>query len=348
MSQSTRYAYIFGGAIGDALLGVYLGKALETNVPGAQLTLISTRVNPFLRDLLAPLPFVSFHELPKGKIRSWFTLVSFLFYSWNSCAYEPLTGSLSLWWKLILWAMSRNSGGIEVRCQYISRPVPSRVRKLVLDCKREQVFGSIQRILKEWNVPISSIPGPQLEFDKKYANKIIHPSPYIVFHFFAPSVKRTLSAGRAREVLKAVLAAFPAYAIVLTSTRKDRLEAQRIGAGFSATIFEDLAAGELTSLIKGADAYVGVDTGITHLASVLDVPVVVLGNYSNPCWLPTYAPKARILYERKNCICNGDKTGDCFYEIEGKSHYRCMEDIRIDFILAAIAEALVTKNKPYA
>lgn len=53
----------------------------------------------------------------------------------------------------------------------------------------------------------------------------------------------------------------------------------------------------LMALLKGAKGFVGVDTGITHLACFLHVPTLVVAHGGTMNWLPWHVPTARILFK---------------------------------------------------
>jgi ADP-heptose:LPS heptosyltransferase len=104
--------------------------------------------------------------------------------------------------------------------------------------------------------------------------------------------------------------------------------------------FCDAPFAQTAALIRDADLYLGVDSGLTHVAGVLGVRSVVIGNLSNPTWLPRYNPYAVILTESKNCVCSGDRNKDCFYEVNGERFFRCMLDVTDEQIESAISQSL--------
>lgn len=332
-----NYAYIFGGAIGDALLGAHLGRSLAEAQPGARLTLITTRENPFLRDLLKPLTFVRLLEMPKGRLRSWAMLPFFRAY--HLVFSEPLSAPIPLWWRILARALTARPGSVEVHCVGKSDTVLFPCAKsIVYDCRTDNVFDLPPKILVAWGLPSVSLT-PHLEASL-YGPLEQVAERYLLFHFSAPSMRRSVPIAHAREILALVQSAFPAYDLVLTCTAADRLRTEKIGQGYSIRILEDLPAAALVRTIRNASAYVGVDTGVTHLSCHICTPCVVLGNRSNPCWLPYYAPKAEILFESRRCGCHGDKTGDCTEETPEGSVYRCLFDISAERVTHALHELL--------
>ena len=57
---------------------------------------------------------------------------------------------------------------------------------------------------------------------------------------------------------------------------------------------------ELAALIENSLLYIGVDTGITHLAALLRARSLVIAHDGTPHWLPYYNENAVILYQIKD------------------------------------------------
>jgi ADP-heptose:LPS heptosyltransferase len=94
------------------------------------------------------------------------------------------------------------------------------------------------------------------------------------------------------------------------------------------------------AVIARTACFVGVDSGLTHIAGVMHVPTVAIENLRTVMWLPRYNPNAVILTEAKNCLCSADRGRDCYYEIGGIRYLRCMIDIPQENIKKAITETL--------
>ncbi len=319
--KNNEFVYIFGGAIGDALLGVHLGCVLAASVPGASLTLVATRKNDFVRNLLQPIPFVHFIEMPKGNLLSLFTLFKLGFSAHYTAMYEPISAFVPLWWRIILGFATFQRGSVDVRC--------------TLDCRTGRVFDLIPKILEKWGIQPQLLT-PHIDRTLYRDQPPAIPNPYLVFHFFAPFTIRSEPTSKARELLAEVQKEFTHHQRVLTCAPHERARAERMADALDVRVLCGLSPAAIISLIAGADAYVGVDTGITHIACHLGVPCVVLGNRSNPCWLPSYAPQATILFEEKRCGCNGDKTGDCREETSDGPVYRCLFDISTESVISAM------------
>lgn len=338
-----KCVYIYGGAIGDALLGVHLGRMLSASAPGSQITLIATRENRFVRDLLKPIPFVHLIEMPKWSLHSWVTLLQLGFTPHATAVYEPLSTPIPFWWNLIVRVATIRKGSIDVRCTTHARAKHKRERTIAFDCRTNRVFALVPHVLEQWGIPPRMLI-PHLDTGLYQDHSLRVPKPYFVSHFFAPSTLRSEPVSKGRELLSAVQETFPSHQLVLTCTTSEFPRAKRMAEGLNAQVLCDLTPAAIVSLLAGADAYVGVDTGITHIACHTGIPCVVLGNRSNPCWLPYYVPHAIILFGTERCGCNGDKTGDCAEIVDGQKYYRCLLDITEEQILDALQKILCLKK----
>lgn len=166
---------------------------------------------------------------------------------------------------------------------------------------------------------------------------------YAVFHLFAANPMRTLPQER-WVVLIRRFHEKTGLRVLLTGSANDRDAAERIAsaAGPPCTVAcGTLSFEEIASLIARASVFLGVDTGITHLACLSGARVVVVGNRTNPTWLPTYYPGARILTAPEHCVCSGLKSGDCTIATEEGRKFRCMVEIPDNAILTALQERAI-------
>ncbi|MDE1924835.1 MAG: hypothetical protein KGH79_01485 [Patescibacteria group bacterium] len=333
-----KYLYLFGGAVGDALLGLHLARTLDAARPGSRLLLISTRHNTFVRELMRSIPFAQYVELPKTDFKSWVTLVMLAISSCRAAVFEPLSAPMPLWWTLLLRAATTRKNSYAVLCSTQECQRNPRERVVSYDCRTENMFDLVPRISAAWGLP-APVLQPVLEISQYSVSERLQ-EPYIVFHFFAPSVLRSFPPPHSLELLRSVRKKFPQHRLVLTCSRSQQVQAEQLATAVDAEVLCDSAPSELILVLARASVYVGVDTGITHLACHLGTSCVVLGNCSNPCWLPYYAPQAIILFEKARCTCKGDKKGDCRAYVDGRPYYRCLLDITEKEIIEAIEQKL--------
>jgi ADP-heptose:LPS heptosyltransferase len=99
---------------------------------------------------------------------------------------------------------------------------------------------------------------------------------------------------------------------------------------------------QTAAIIAHTSCFIGADSGLTHVAGVMAVPSVLIENRRTVMWLPYYNPNAVILVEPKNCICRGDKEGECYREVDGIAYLRCMIDIPQESIEESIVRRIET------
>lgn len=132
---------------------------------------------------------------------------------------------------------------------------------------------------------------------------------------------------------------------VLTTVRHK--EAVDIGGQFS--------FGDLATLLSRSRIFVGVDTGITHLAAAVDIPIVVLFGPTDPAqWGPwpqgyehalsPYKPKGiqrqgNIIVVQKEMPCCPCTRGGCNDDIRD-DYSLCMQEITSEMVLDAVQSLL--------
>lgn len=323
--------YIFGGAIGDALLGIQLAHTLTVAHAPSRLTLISTRKSDFVRQIVEMVPEVEYREMPRGDVRSWFALVGLALRPHGIVFLEPFQDVVSVWWKILARTSTLLPDSVEVHCQSRPQKVPARVRVLSYNPKTDNLFSMIARVVPLWGgravlAPTPSLPAPVCP--------TLPAQPYILFHFFAGSYRRSFPVEKVRPLLAAARKEFPTHEFVLTCAHQEEEAAREMIKDISGTRVEvSPHARDLLCLLTQSDMCVGVSSGVTHIASHLDVPSVVLCNLSDPCWLPVYAKHTIQLSAPENCGCHGDKTGECGVWTPGGTVYRCLYDISTERII---------------
>jgi ADP-heptose:LPS heptosyltransferase len=92
--------------------------------------------------------------------------------------------------------------------------------------------------------------------------------------------------------------------VVLSGGTADRNWIEEIQSGMQRQERIGMAIGysaqQIAGLIKSAELYLGMDTGITHLACFLRARVIAVAHPGTAAnWLPFYCPTAKVLYRLK-------------------------------------------------
>jgi hypothetical protein len=294
MSSGPAYVYLYGGAIGETLYGIDVARALHEQMPQATLVFLSTRSVTFARELVEALPYASWRTCSKGDPRSWLLLLRLAAQENRVAVHQPVMGAMSWWWKIILFAASRHPKSVVACCAPKESvwPLPRRARVVGFSIAGPSIFETIPRMLEAWGCKGMRV-APHLPAE--LYGKAPSPEPVIVLHLFGGLLRRSVSASQGTELLATIAKAFPHHLLVLTCASHEEPLARAMAAGTSAEVRSNLSAREAVSLLVSARAYVGVDTGMTHLAAHLGVPAVVLGHYANDSWMPTYSPTVRLV-----------------------------------------------------
>jgi heptosyltransferase-1 len=125
-------------------------------------------------------------------------------------------------------------------------------------------------------------------------------------------------------------------AILPWGSVEERARARRIAAAGNATVLaERLGGAELAAVVGGATCAVGLDSGLTHLATALGVPGVWLFGPTDPGLTGPYGDEQTVIQSTNPAApC---RTRDCAHAAGGKS---CMDMVDFERVAEAV-DALV-------
>ena len=125
------------------------------------------------------------------------------------------------------------------------------------------------------------------------------------------------------------LAARLGSAAVLLGSRNDEQAAAGIPGK---NLIGKTSLDEAIRLIAGAATVVSNDSGLMHVAAALGRPQVALFGSSSPEHTPPASPRARVLWLKLEC-------SPCFERECPLGHFRCMKEITVEQVLAAMDHA---------
>ncbi len=338
-TQVIRLQYFAYGAIGEALMAIAVLKEAIALNPGLEVNFILRRNAVLILPLCATHPQIQLIDAS-----SYFRLLSVLPRMRKSVLFvQPTFGEHSPLVKAFVHASNlfgARTVGFKDRghCKLYADTLIFNPEITYIDNVRNAIRSAGFTLEPNGTAPV-------LEFARQESIKTSG-HPYILIHPFAANETRSLPLPRWNQLLKKINAQFPEMEIVITGATANRDAVNVIGKGLLRTeIILGAPLLEVAERIKSAQLYIGVDTGISHLAGVLQKKMILIGNRSNPTWLPTYNPNARILFQEKNCTCDGMKGGNCRVIEDGHSYYRCMYEVTDDEILCAMQEILAAKSR---
>ena len=343
MQKNNKQIILFTyGAIGDFLMLLSACEALHTTAPERPILVLTTRSTKILTELAERYPYVVVRNAKKSA-----TLLRLFKTSFRrtSVLLPPTFGTAPPHFKILGWLVSRMPGSTFIGFQdkgatwmfTTTLPYDTSIPYY------ETLTGAVQRIEPRLvtSVPhFSFTPEPNV-LDQYQLTK----GAYIVVHPFASNEKRGLPPARWEELFMHLAKRFTPDQILISGSGADLDEAVRLARTHATVIAGKVTLHELATLINASALFIGVDTGITHLACMLHARSVVLGNQSNPSWLPYYNERARILFDTASCThARGDKSGDCTVMVDGHPYFKCLYNVPAKRITDAIDELLLNTS----
>lgn len=164
---------------------------------------------------------------------------------------------------------------------------------------------------------------------------------YVVVHPMGSSLTRSIVGAELERLVHEIQVSAPNLQVVLSGSTDDVLRFN-LKEGRGIVFATGLLPQEIATLVQGSALYIGVDTGITHLASALGVRSLVLAHNGTPHWLPYYNSLATVIYKIRNDV-TGVHEGRAHLEAcrEGRTHY--LDRIPEAVIFNAVREALTAR-----
>jgi hypothetical protein len=294
--------YLLNGSIGDFLMVLFLLDSVWNGYPEdtkPRLCIVTPRNKDIFLELAEKYPHIQIYEC--GNLCEIFFLVIHFLFRKNTVITPPTTGFLPLHQKLLGWILSRMHGsalygfddGKKINTFLYTDLIPFRTDILIIDL----LFSLLLRENISYLRQTLHLKLPSIAKGKSFGNE------YIVFHPFGSSGGKSLTEEKLLGTLHALLESYPNHTVYITGALKDLAYTDvvaSIGNPRIKNVVGKLSMNELCHLINGCSLYVGVNTGITHLACVLEKKCLVISEQGTHNWLPYYNANATIIYQIKN------------------------------------------------
>jgi len=347
MKSKKRFFYFYGGAIGGFLVVLYALECFRScaeNSDDMEFYIVSPNRKKLYEQLTINYPHVKILNLNKKNIFSHIPFFLKIMFSVNYVATPPSFGPFSLITKIIIASITKlNKKSMSVCFDdgiYWNKFL---FKKSISHDYQKPIFEKMHDVIRAFgcNPKSDFLKYKYVESDHVLNSFKLRKGKYIIVHMFASAWVRSFPKKRWANLLDDLVERYSDIKIVITGSPSDKTDASEIinscrkPSSYVNTVGETDLQG-FCNLVKKSLLCISVDTGNVHLASVLEVPVVVIGNCSNPSWLPSYNKNAVILTATERCVCKGDKTGNCFVFEDGQKYYRCLYDIKDTQIFSAI------------
>jgi hypothetical protein len=348
MQQETKTNIWFfvGKSIGVTLLGLYVLEQAQLKLgrENCRLFLLYTHASKPSEEMLKAYPHIRIVYFDWSHLKNILVLFFGSFNKKNIFVYPPSFGRAPI----LVRFFSRMLTLFNTKSRCVAALPNNEMGDALFFTKvspldlHKNIFFSTLDLLSAVSTEKVQPPALIFSYDASLRKKL--PREYIVFHPFAANEGRTYPDSLSKKLLAYLIETYPHYKIILSGSSKDLARAKKIidSVPRGHTFIEPIQTyiGEhfsgTSQVLSDATLYIGVDTGITHLAAHVHVPSVILGNQSNPMWLPTYAPSVTVLFNEQHCTCTFDKKGFCHQEVDGKIYYRCMVEISWQSLCSAI------------
>ncbi len=299
LSSKPRFITVLFGPMGDALMALALFDDILNINPRAMLLILTRRNVSMIRALASEYPQIEVREIPTGFQALPFFFKILMQRGWTLLTLGLVSIGYSLPLRLFFLTMALIPGNrtIGFHDRILDVTLNFDISLLMID--------NLRRLLPyafpEWKGHIERSPKLRIRLDapKEFSQK---KGEYIVAHLFGVSIPHTLPPHRWRTLFSRIRREYPKYKIILTGTPSQKLFAEEVGGKLDgAVIHTDLSIHELAYVIDNAALYIGIDTGVTHLAGLLQQKSLVIRHCSDPTWVPTYNPYARVLMNTSRC-----------------------------------------------
>lgn len=323
--------------MGDTLMALALFDDIARVAPNASLLILTRRNVAMIRTLASEYPRVEVREIPRGFLTAPFFIRILLRPGWTLLTLGLVSIGYSLPLRFFFFTLSLIPGNrtIGFHDRLLDVSLDFDISLLMIDNLRRL----LPYALPQWRGRTGTLPRLRVRAEKP-KNFSFARGTYIVAHLFGVSIPHTLPPYRWHALFARIRKEYPLYQILLTGTPSQHSLADEVVAEQEGIIIRtDLSMHELVYVIENAALYIGIDTGVTHLAALLQQKSIVIRHCADPSWIPTYNPHARVLLNSARCTPEDPML--CALVSEGCREYRrSTYDISNKLIFDSIALAL--------
>jgi ADP-heptose:LPS heptosyltransferase len=318
--------------IGDLLFSLPLLKALRQHAPEAR---IDSYVKPYLRELLDVSGLVDGIIQRSGGLRDTVSLIRQV----RRNRYDLLISLSRSEECLLIAALS----GAKSKAGFTHPPLDRflHVRETI---EGHNSWSNNARLLERLGVPVPDSGYVGLLPREAYSGPGALPDKYVVISPGASSRRQTKAWDPHRFAAVAdALHDRRSLVPVLVGGADCRSCNNEILSAMQPCVREaciDLTGGvslrQLSALLAGATLFVGIDSGVMHMASAHDVPLVALFGPSDPAFVAPHNRRSRIVRnDSLECV-------PCY--LKPCDHCTCMQSITVEQVLTA-CESLLLDNE---
>lgn len=336
-SLDPHFITVLFGPMGDALMALALFDDLLTIAPNAKLLIITRRNASMIRTLASEYPQIEVREIPNGLRAVPFFIKILMQRGWTLLTLGLVSIGYSLPLRLFFLVIALIPGNRTIGFH-------DRILDVTLDFNISLLMiDNLRRLLPyafpEWRGRIERPPHLRIrkETPKDFFFK---KGEYIAAHLFGVSIPHTLPPHRWRTLFSRIRKAYPTYQIILTGIPSQQAFAEEVSKGLEGVVVRtDFSIHELAYVLDNAALYIGIDTGVTHLAGLLQQKSLVIRHCADPTWIPTYNPHARVLLNSSRCLPTDPMLCGVVTE-DGREYRRSTYDISDALMFDSVALAL--------
>ncbi len=319
--------------IGDLVFSLPLLKALRDNYPEST---IHSIIRPYLSDLLSHSPYVNHVIYRRGGLRDSLLLLGKL----RKNRYDLLVSLSNSWETLFLTTLSRAT--IKAGFKYFPYDFSLDIKEKVEG--HRSLYNNF-KLLKKLNIEVKKrdYVGLLTLPPREDSGRVRRSERYVVVSP-GTSIRRRVKAWGEEKFVDVIISLKERYDLnpVLVGGEDSREVNDKIIAilkqkdvhkkvNHMENLVGKMSLKDICYLLRDADLFVGVDSGIMHLASSFDIPVVGIFGPTDPFYVGPQGPRSTVAREEMECV-------PCY--LKGCKARVCMEKLEVSKVLESCEQVL--------